>query len=60
MPLNIWEETVVEKLLIDMGYVNSFVMQMESIMIKGHKKVRKCTKKRIGVLPHNKRCIVMK
>lgn len=29
-------------------------------MIKGHKKVRKCTKKSIGGLPHNKKCIVRK
>lgn len=29
-------------------------------MIKGHKKARKCTKKSIGGLPHNKKCIVRK
>ena len=36
------------------------LMQRESIMIKGHGNVRKRTKKSIGGLPHNKRCIVKK
>jgi len=40
--------------------VNSIDVQMESIMIKEHENVRKRTKKSIGGLPHNKRCIVMK
>lgn len=40
--------------------VNSFDMQMESIMIKVHGNVRKRTKKSIGGLPHNKKCIVRK